>query len=88
MFFNPIAAANRGIFISLLVSSSSESMLVGSASALNDGAFLGVNFSPVKVNAPEPCRKVVSTAIPFGVPSSSGRAISRFSSCRFFRWFA
>ena len=63
-------------------------MVGGTASALNDGAFLGVNFSPVNVNAPEPCRKVVRAAIPLGVPRSSGRAISRFSSCRFFRWFA
>ena len=59
----------------------------GSGSALNDRASLGVNFSLVNVNAPEPCRKVVSTAIPLGAPSSSGRVISQFSSCRLSQWF-
>ena len=54
----------------------------GSDSALNEGASLGVNFSPVNVNRPEPCRKVVRVAIPSGMPSSSGRVISRFLSCR------
>ena len=50
-------------------SSSSESMLGGSGSASNDGVPLGVNFSPVNVNAPEPCRKVERAVIPLGVLS-------------------
>ena len=60
----------------------------GSGSASNEGVPLGVNFSPVNVNAPEPCRKVARAVIPSGVPSSSGRAISRFSFCKLLsRWF-
>ena len=47
-----------------------------SGGASNDGTFLGVNFSPVNVNVPEPCRKVVRAPIPLKVPSSSGRVIS------------
>ena len=47
-----------------------------SGGGLNDGTFLGVNFSPVNVNVPEPCRKVVRAPIPLGVPSSSGWVIS------------
>ena len=46
--------------------SSSESMSGGSGSALNDRVSLGVNFSPMNVNTPEPCRKVVRVAIPSG----------------------
>ena len=49
---------------------------------------LGVNFSPVNLNTPEPCRKVVRSAIPLGVPSSSGRVIAQFSCCRLSWWFA
>jgi len=66
-------------------SSSSESMSGGSASASKVGVYLGMGFSPVNVNAPDSWRKAVRAAIPLWVPSSSGRAISRFSSCRLFR---
>ena len=49
-----------------LDSLSSESMSGGSGSASNDRVSLGMNFSPVNVNMPEPCRKVVRVAIPSG----------------------
>ena len=58
-----------------------------SGSTLNDRASLGVNFSPVNVNMPEPFRKVLRSVIPLGVPSSSVRVISWFLSCRLSWWF-
>ena len=45
---------------------SSESMSGGSGLALNDRVSLGMNFSPMNVNMPEPCRKVVRVAIQSG----------------------
>ena len=62
--------------------SSSESISRGSGSASKVGAFLGMCLSPVNVNAPDSLRNSARAAIPLGVPSSSGRAISLSSSCR------
>ena len=65
----------------------SESLSWGdSCSASDNGVFLGLYSSPVNVNAPESWRNAVRAAVPLGVPSSSGRAISRFLSCRLPQW--
>ena len=61
----------------VLDSSTSDCLLGDASSALNNRVFLGVSFSQVNVNMPELCRKV-RVALPLGVPSSSGRAISQF----------
>ena len=66
--------------------SSSESMSGGSGSSKNDGRLIGMYFSPVKVNAPESLMNLVSAAMPLGVPRSSGRASSRFSSRSLALW--
>ena len=67
--------------------SSSESMSGGSGLSSKDGVSLGVYLSLVNVNAPDSLRNSVRVAIPLGVPSSSGRAISLSLFCRLPWWF-
>jgi len=72
---------------SVLEASSSESMSGGSGSSLKDGVSFRVYLSLVNVNAPDSLRNSVRVAIPLGVPSSSGKAISLSSFCRLPWWF-
>ena len=47
-------------------------MLGGSGSALKDGMFWGVCFSPVNVNVPDSLRNSVRAVIPYGCPATLG----------------